>query len=127
MALEMHAHHFVPVFFAEADEHAVAQHPGVVHHGMDFAEARHRGVDDFLCRGEAGDVLAAGQSPAPGLGDFVDDGLRGFGADVVDHDVGALGGKCQRIGAAETGAGAGDDDGAIVADSHFQFLSPDVR
>ena len=38
-------------------------------------------------------------------------------AEVVDHDLGALGREGERMGAADAAAGAGDDDDATVADA----------
>ena len=51
-------------------------------------------------------------------GDLGHHGFGGSLANVVDHHVGALGGEGQRIGAAKAAAGAGDDDGTVVADRH---------
>ena len=40
------------------------------------------------------------------------------GADIIDHDVGALCREGERIGTPQPARGAGDDDGSVFADSH---------
>ena len=45
------------------------------------------------------------------------------GADVVDDDVRAFGGKGQRVGAPQPARCAGNDDGAVVAEAHAHSLS----
>jgi hypothetical protein len=102
------------------DEHAVAHDAGVIDDHLHVAEPGHRGVHDRLRAGHAGDVVAVGQR----LGaDFCGDGFGGLALDVVDDDIGALGGVGQRVLAAQTRAGAGDDDGTVVADAHDYSLS----
>ncbi|MNE41434.1 hypothetical protein D3C81_373060 [compost metagenome] len=118
MALEMYAHHQVPVVFVQADEHAVAQHSGVVDQHMHFAERRERGVDDALGTGQAGNVVTVGNGLATTGADLAGHRLRRLGTDIVDHHLGALGAECQRISAAQSAACTGDDHRAAFTYRH---------
>ncbi len=86
-----------------------------------------RGIDDALGRIPVGNVLVIGDRLAAGGDDLRHHGIGSAGvaafagqrgADIVDDDVGAFGGKGQRIGAAQPAGGAGDDDGAVVTNAH---------
>ncbi|MCY1304617.1 hypothetical protein D9M70_543760 [compost metagenome] len=123
MAAQVHAHDVVPVRLGQADEHAVAADAGVVDQHVHLAEGRDRGIDDALRGSQLRDVVIAGQSAAAGGADFRADRLGRLAPDVVDDHVGALGAEGQRIGAAEPAAGAGDDDGASVANTHGALLT----
>ncbi|MNH30263.1 hypothetical protein D3C79_905490 [compost metagenome] len=118
MALEVNAHDHVPVFFTEADEHAVAQHAGVVDQHMHFTERRQCRIDDALRGGQGGDVVAVGDGLATVGANLPRHILCGVGANIVDHHVGPLRGERQGVGATESAAGPGDDHGAVCTDSH---------
>ena len=96
-----------------------AQDAGVIDQHMHLAERGQRCLDDAAGRFDARDVVAVGQTLTAGRLDFGHHGLGGFAADVIDHDVGALGCEGQRVGAAKAAAGAGNDDGTSVTDTHF--------
>ncbi|MNJ66476.1 hypothetical protein D3C77_625580 [compost metagenome] len=112
MALEVHTHDHVPVFFAEADEHAVAQDPGVVDQYMHFTERRQCRLDNALGGGQGGDVITVGDGLATAGADLARDVLCRVGADIVDYHIGTRCRERQRIGATEPAASAGDDHGA---------------
>ncbi|MNP49663.1 hypothetical protein D3C76_1438670 [compost metagenome] len=118
MPFQVHAHHQVPVFFREADEHAVTQDAGIVDQHMHLAKRRQRGVDDVLRATQGGDIVVVGDGLAAPRVYLVHHRLGRLAADVVDHDIGALGGERQRIGAAQPATGAGDNHGTAFTDCH---------
>ena len=85
---------------------------------MDFTEGGYGGVDDFLGASHRGDVAAVSDRVAASRNDFISHRLRSFGADVVDHHIGAFGSKGQGIAASESAACAGDQDRPVVTNSH---------
>ena len=118
MPLQVHTHHRIPVLFTQADKHAVAKDAGVVDQHMHFAKRRQRSVDDVLRRGEGGDVIGIGDGLPARLAYFGHHLFCGFATNVVDHHIGALGGERQRVGAAQTAARAGNDDGTSCTNCH---------
>ena len=90
-------------------------------------------LDQPLGAVEVGDVVAVGDGLAAHGLDLVDDLLGRarrrrpspsiVAAEVVDHDLGALGGELERVLAADAAARAGDDGHPAVADPHQ--CSPD--
>ncbi|MNR30692.1 hypothetical protein D3C85_1481590 [compost metagenome] len=127
MALEVHGHHGVPVGFAEAGEHAVAADAGVVDHHVQVAEGFDGLAHDQPRRVIAGDVVAVGHGTAALAEDFTDHGQRRFAVDVVDHHFRAFGGESQRVGAAQTTAGTGDDHHAVFTGFHVLHPSNSSR
>ena len=118
MPLEVHAHDHVPILFAQADEHAIAQHPGVIDQHMHFAERRQGRIDNALRGVEGGDVVAVGDGLAAVGADLAGHVFGGVGADIVDHHIGALRSESQGVGATEATAGPGDDHGAVCTNGH---------
>ena len=115
----MHLDDRVPIDRAHAVEDAVAQDAGVVDHAVDAAEVVDRRLDDALGALRVGDAVAVRHGDAAGLVDLGDDliGDRDVGAlalgraaEIVDHHLGALGGRQQRDLAADAPPRAGDDD-----------------
>ena len=126
-ALEVHRDHRVPLGLFHVGEHAVAQDAGVVDERVEPAERVDRALDHAARAGEVGDVLAVGDGFAAHRLDLLDDFHRGaerpavavhVAAEVVDDDLGALGGVGQRVLAADAPSRSGDDDDAAVADTH---------
>ena len=85
------------------------------------------GVDQALAALPVGHVVGVGDGLAAHGLDLVDDLLGGRAvvaravdgaAEVVDDDLGALGGEQQRVLAADAAARAGDDGDASVECSH---------
>ncbi|MNM79510.1 hypothetical protein D3C81_914430 [compost metagenome] len=116
----MHLVDEVPVGVFHLVEGFVAQDAGVVHHHVDAAEGIHRAAHDLLAIGHR---VVVGHCHAAGLADFRHHAVGGGGAgalamgaatEVVDHHLGAVPGEQQRMGAAETAAGSGDDHDLVV-------------
>ena len=128
-AIQMHLDHRVPFLDRHVVEHAVAQDAGVVHHHVDAAEIVDRVLHHLLgvfpaCHAAGVGDRAAG---AVRLGDLGNDALRRAGiaaltghraADVVDHDLGAVGGQFQRRGAPDPAAGPRDDRDFPIKHTH---------
>ncbi len=111
-------HDHVPVFFSQAQEHAVAQHASVVDDDVHIAKSSQRGIQNRLRTGHCGDVARVGNGlTACGL-DLIGHGRSSFGTDVVDHHICTLLREGQRVSAAQA-ACTGDDDGSLVANTHF--------
>ena len=98
-AVQMHLDDVGPVRPAHAVEDLVAQDAGVVDQDVDAAEGIERGLDDLVGVLRLGDRERRGDRLAARLLDLVDHLLRRAGvaagavergADVVDHDLGAL-------------------------------------
>ena len=130
MPTQVDVHGGVPFLDRRGNEHAITHDPGVVDYHMQIAERGHRGIDDPLGAVPIGDVLIIGDRPAASGLDFGHHAIGGAGiaslaaergADVIDHHIRALGRKSQRIGAAQPARSAGDDDGAVVADTHYSL------
>ncbi len=85
---------------------------------MHFAISFEGGIDDLLRRFHARDVVAGGDGFSTGSDDFITHGFGGFDADVIDDDIRAFGGVGEGIRLAQAAARAGDDDGALIADTH---------
>jgi len=106
--------HVAPVGERHLREALVAQDAGIVDEDVDLAEALggfvdHRGDGGFV--GDRGSDGVGGAAVARNLGgDGV--GLVERLGDVVDDDVGAVGGEEVGVGAAEASSGAGDKRGA---------------
>ena len=64
---------------------------------------------------------ARGEKVAAALADGCGDLLAAFHGDVVDDDLGALGGQAMGDALADASARAGDDDG-FVLDAHVAFF-----
>ena len=130
MPAQVDVHGRVPFLQRGRNEHPVAHDPGIVDHHVEVTEGFQRGIDDPLGRVPVGDVLVVGDRLAPGGADFLYHGIGGRGvapfavqrgADVVDHHVGPFRAKGQGIGPAQAAGGAGDDDGASFADTHYSL------
>ena len=101
--------------------------PGVAHDAVDLAELVERGLDDVLGTLGLGHAVVVGNRTSTGVFDLLDDVVghvvSGAGAvtrttEVVDHDAGAFFGEGQRVLAAQTSTGSGDDDNAILHSGH---------
>ncbi len=73
MALEVHAHHVVPIGLRHVDEHAVTQKAGVVDQHVKATPGLDRRLDESSSTLPIGHVVAVGH------------GLATSGADQVDH------------------------------------------
>ena len=118
VALEVDADHGVPLRLGHVREHPVAQDAGVVDEHVQVAEGLHRRVDQALGGVEVGDVVVVGDGLAAGRLDLGHDllGRRGVGAgalgrsaEVVHHDLGALGGEQERVLPPDPPPCSGDD------------------
>ena len=113
----MNVDHRVPLVLLHVHEHAVAEDARVVDEDVQAAELVDRLLDHPLRAGEVGDVLAVRDRFAAERLDLADDVVsrafvRAFagerGAEVVDDDLRARA-RAQRVLAADSTAGAGDD------------------
>src|SRR5690606_9894728 len=68
-----------------------------------------------------GDIAVVGDGRAASVADLRNHGFGGGQVDVIDQYLGAFGGEGQGIGPTQPAAGAGDDDGAVLADWHMGF------
>ncbi|CAO0835158.1 hypothetical protein SMICM17S_01060 [Streptomyces microflavus] len=126
MALEVDAHHRVPVVLVQVDEHPVAQEARVVDQGVEAAEGVQGGGDQGGGALGGGDVAVVDDRfAAPGR-DLLDDPAGGSArasvaagpdAEVVDDDPGSFGGEGERVGPAEAASGARDGDDPARAES----------
>jgi hypothetical protein len=117
-SLKVHLDHRIPLVLGHIRQHAVAQDAGIVDEDIEPAE----GVDGLLDHGLRALPIAyigrIGDSRAAGLLDGVHYG-RGCscigaraidaGADVVDHDLGAMGRKQEGVLASESSPGPRHD------------------
>ena len=118
MPLEVHAHHRIPVFFAQADKHPVAQDACVVDHHVHLAKRRQCGIDDVLGSGRRRDVVIVGDGLAARVADFCYHRFGRFTANIVDQHIRALRRECQRVGPAQAAACARNDDGTSFTNCH---------
>ncbi|MCY1432555.1 hypothetical protein D9M71_485570 [compost metagenome] len=88
---------------------------------MQVAEGLDGLAHDLAGCGVVGDVAVVGDGFSASRTDFCDHGFGGRQVDVIDQYLGAFGGEGQGIGPAQPAAGAGDDDGAVLADWHVGF------
>ncbi len=126
----MDAEDLVPVLFFDVVESAVTQDAGVGDDDVHLAEGVDCGLDDVLAAGVGVHAVVVGDGLAAGGLDLLDDlvGHRSAAAaavaraaEVVDDDLGAARSQEQRVGAAQTAAGA-CDDGDPVVKSYFAQL-----
>ena len=119
----MHLDHRVPFRFHHVHQHAVAQNARVVHEDVERAERLDRLVDHPLGAEEVGDVVGVHHRfPATlldGAHDFLRRGFVGAdtvagGAEVVDHDSGAVRREGEGVFTANAAASPGDDGDAAV-------------
>ena len=131
MALEVDVDHDVPLVLGHREAHPVAEDAGVVHQHVHAAERVDGLRDQMLGAGPRGDVVEVGHRLATGLGDLVDHLrrrrfvgtlTRGRPAQVVHHDLGALGRQQQRLGATDAAARARDDRDLAVEQPHASPL-----
>ena len=127
MPAQVDVHGRVPFLDGGRDEHPVAHDPGIVDHHVEVAERVDGGLHDASGSVPVGDVLVVGDRLAARRDDFRHHAVGGAGvapfaaqrgADIVDHDIRALGSEGERIGPPQPARGAGDDDGSVFADSH---------
>jgi hypothetical protein len=127
VALEVDVDDRVPFLLGHVHDHPVPQDPGVVHQHVQVAERVDRGLDEALGPFPVGHVVHVGHALAAHGLDLVDHLLRrrpvvagpvDVAAEVVDHDLGALGGEEQRVLAAEATSCTGDDGNAAVECTH---------
>ncbi len=127
VALQMHADHGVPLVLGHIGEAAVAQDAGIVHEHMQVAEAADRELDQLGGLPPVADIMTADFGLAAAGDDLLCHMLGRcqigaialqISAEVVDDNAGAGGGECQRMGAPETAAGAGDDGDTSVEAAH---------
>ena len=119
VSLEVHAHHRIPIVFAQADKHPVAQDTGVVDQHVDFTKGCQCGIDNQLRRGNRGDVIGIGNRLPAALTNLAHHVFSRFTANVVHHHIGALLGKRQRISAAQATASAGNNHGTSFTNGHL--------
>ena len=120
----MHGLGAIPVRFRDVEDHAFAEDAGVVDEDVEAAEGIEGGLDDALGAGEGSDGVVVGDGRPAGVADGVHDLIGGVvgaiplardgSAEVVDDDLGALGGEEERLAAADAPAGAGDDRDAAL-------------
>jgi hypothetical protein len=125
--------HGVPFRFHHVDQHAVAENAGVVHQHVERAVGVDRLVDQSLRAPEIGDVVGVHHRLATTLLNRAHDFLRGglvgadavvAGAEIIDHDLGTMGGEGQCVLAADAPPGAGDDgDASAAKKTHVAFPS----
>ena len=110
----------IPVVFGHLVEAFVPQDAGIVDDDVDAAEIVHRGLDDLVAIGNG---IVVGNGFATGSNDFVHHQISGSFAgaftksaatQVVDHDLGTAAGEFQCMALAQSVAGAGDDNHAII-------------
>ena len=125
VALQVDAHDGIPLLFRGAHQHAVTQEAGVVHHDVEPAERVDGRADQALGAVPVGHVVAVDDRLATHGPDGIDH-LTGravgaaravSGADVVDHDLGAVPGELQGMTAPDAAPSTGDHHHASLADS----------
>ena len=125
-ALEVHVDDGVEQLGGDVLERGVAQDAGVVHDDVDAAERVERALHDRRAALRRGDRVGVGHRFAAGVDDLghheLGRGRRAARAvdrtaEVVHHDLGAAAGELERVAAAETTAGAGDDRDLSVVDA----------
>jgi len=132
-AVKMHLHYRVELFGRHIVEHAIAQNARVVHHHVNAAKTVDRLLHHRLSVIPTGHAAAVRHRAAGsvGLGDFGDDALRwpvivAFAgharADVVDHDLSAIGGEGNRRRAPNSATGTSNDGNLAIQHSHSYFL-----
>ena len=117
VALEVDVDDDVPLLLGHRHEHAVAEDAGVVDEHVEAPEGVDRGADQRLAAVPVGDVVVRRDGLAAGGADL-GGRLLGDVAEVVDDDLGALGGEQQGVLAPEPAAGAGDDRDPAVECPH---------
>ena len=124
----MDAEHRVELVLLHLHEHAVAREAGVVERDVEVAELGDRAAHERLALLPVGDVAEVrDRLAARGLD--LRDHLAGrvlvgaaavaLGAEVVDHDRGAVPRELDRLDAAEAAPCSGDDRHLAVQDSHL--------
>ena len=133
VALQVDADDVVPVGLVHVEAHLVPQDPGVVDQDVELAP----GVDGLghqaLGARPGAHVVGVEGGLAPGGDDVVDRLLGGVDVrcprpcaaapDVVDDDLGALGGEEQRLLASDAPPCAGDDGDLAVEHAHLETSS----
>ena len=117
VALQVDVDDGVPLLLGHRHEHAVAQDAGVVDEHVEAPEGVDRRAHQRLAAGPAGDVVVRRDGFAAGGADLLGR-LLGDVTEVVDDDLGALGGEEARVLATEAPAGARDDRDPAVECPH---------
>ena len=131
MALQVDPDDVVPVRLVHVEAHLVPQDAGVVDQDVELAEGVDGLVDEVLGPLPRADVGGVDGAVAAARLDELDDlfgrvlvaafALEG-GPDVVDDDLGALGGQQQGLLASDASSCAGDDGHLAVEHSHGVLL-----
>ena len=125
----------VPLGLFHVEGHAVAEDPGVVDEDVQIAERLDGLIDHVLGALEVCDVVEVRRGFAAHRLDLVDDLRRGtvvltravvFAAEVVDDDLRALAREFERVAAADTPPGSGDDRNFSIQKSHTASRSLDA-
>ena len=121
---QVHADDVVPLGGRHVEHHARSAEPGVVHDDVDATPLVDRALHQGLARLRSVEMSLRSATASPpasvisrataSAGRLV--GLAAVGGDpeVVDHDLGAIGGETRRLGAADAAAAARDHGDAPV-------------
>lgn len=114
----------VPGLLGSGTEFGFEEIGGVVDEDVEAVEVADGLIDEILDLGDVGEVGGNGDGALAELLDFVD-GVAGFGfgAAVVDGDVGALGGEAEGYETSNAFGGAGDE-GDAAGESLFVGHGP---